>query len=252
MMRKHYLIFAVMVLLLIPLAACSGPAQTPQLPDAESVMSGKIMKIYEDSFLLAGEKAHDLYVVSAGAAPVYDENGTATDFSALEAGQTVDIGFNGLIRESFPAQIGADDYIKITAQGDDLVGLYQRVLAELWNVDQGLNSDIDLLAFDLSKLTNLSDSEKSALVWLVSGEHGLGSVTGTFEELSEQGYINKEKLFFEKGLLFEFDLAEVKDDSFMFNVRKWRGGTGAYFFQDCKAEKTTDGWQYTVGSQAIS
>jgi hypothetical protein len=38
----------------------------------------------------------------------------------------------------------------------------------------------------------------------------------------------------------------------MFNAEKWRSGNGAYFFNDCKAKKVNDVWEYKIGSEAIS
>jgi hypothetical protein len=154
--------------------------------------------------------------------------------------------------ESYPAQLGTPIYIKIIEQGDDLIGFYQGVFNDLWKVDDALNADVNLLAFDLSKVTNLTDSEKSALVYLLSTAHGLEGITGTFDELSEQGYIDRENLYFERGILFDFELSDITDKSFTFDASKWRSGTGAYYFHNCKAIQTDKGWSYTVGSEMIS
>jgi hypothetical protein len=256
--RRPFIVGLILVLIL-SLGACSGkssasPSAEPSgsdLPKAEAVLSGKIMEMLDGTFLLAGTGAADLYMISSKT-DIFDMDGKTTDVSSLKAGMTVEIGFSGAVLESYPAQLGSLSYIKITGQEDDMVGFYQEILSDLWSIDEGLNSDISVLAFDLSQVTNLSDSEKSALVYLVSGEHNAAGVTGTFDELCGQGYIDKEKLFFKTGLLFEFELSDVTEDSFTFNVSKWRSGDGAYFFHDCKAQKTSDGWSYTIGSEMIS
>ena len=139
-----------------------------------------------------------------------------------------------------------------TGQGEALVAFYQDMLDDLWNRDKGLNSDIDVLAFDLSQVTNLSEDEKDDLVEAVSKSYGAEGIRGTFDELSEQGYIDKENLRFETGILITIEITDVTGDSFTFDAKKWRSGTGAYFFDDCKAVKTEDGWSYTIGSEAIS
>lgn len=137
-------------------------------------------------------------------------------------------------------------------QGEALVAFYQAILDDLWNVDEGLNSDIDVLAFDLSKVSNLTEDEKDDLVEIVSKAHGVEGIRSTFDELSEQGYIDKETLNFETGMLIIIETADVTEDSFTFDTKKWRSGDGAYYFNDCKAVKGHDGWSYNIGSEAIS
>lgn len=222
-----------------------------QPPKADAVLAGKIIQLNDKSFLLAGASASDLYTVS-GTPAVYDIDNKTADTSALKAGQNVEVGYSGAIMESYPAQLGNPVYVRITGQGDDMVGFYKTVLNDLWNVDNGLNSDIGIIAFDLSKVTNLNDAEKSALVYAVSTSYGLQGISGTFDELSEQGYIDKDKLYFKSGLLFEFKLTDVTEDSFTFDVKKWRSGDGAYYFIDCKAVRNEAGWSYTIGREAIS
>jgi hypothetical protein len=248
-LKRITAIFILTVMLM--LSACSANSSGTALPKADAVLNGKIMHIYEDSFLLAGQGASDLYMVSTELA-IYDEDSQVTDAADLKAGQTVEIGFSGLVMESYPAQLAEPIYLRITGQGDDLVGLYQAVLDDLWNVDPGLNGDIDTMAFDLSKVSNLSDSEKSALIYIVSGSHNIFGIAGTFDELAEQGYINKDQLYFENGLLFQVEVTDTKKDGFVFNASKWRSGDGAYFYQDCKAFKNSGTWEYAVGSEAIS
>ncbi len=220
-------------------------------PKADAVLKGKIIQIDNKSLLLAGTGASDLFTISSALA-VYDIDKKPADSSALKAGQNVEIGYSGAVMESYPAQPGNPVYIRITGQGDDLVGFYQTVLKDLWNVDKGLNSDISILAFDLSKVTNLDDAEKSALAYVMGGSYGLQGIKGTFDELNEQGYIDKDKLYFKNGILFKVEVSDVTDDGFTFKAEKWRSGDGAYYFLDCKAVRNDSGWSYTIGSQAIS
>jgi len=246
-MRK-FIVLILILLLVLPSAACSDDTR---IPKTDAVLAGKIVQMHDNTFLLAGSGVSDLYVISY-ALDIYNADNKPIDASSLKAGQEVEIGYSGGVMESYPAQLGKPVYIKITGEGDDLVGFYQTILDDLWKKDKGLNPEGGVLAFDLTQVENLNEAEKSALVYIVSEDRGLTGITGTFDELSEQGYINKEKLYFGDGMLIEFELTDVTEESFMFNVRKWRSGTGAYFFNDCKAVKTGDDWQYTVGSEAIS
>lgn len=237
----------------IPPTVKSGEGKSGafKLPQTEAVLKGKIAKSYQDSLLVVGEAAFDLYMVSS-LLEIYDENNMLVDTSYLKEGQEIEIGFSGVVMESYPAQLGGSLYIKISDQGDDLIGFYEEVFKDLWERDEGLNSDMNVLAFDLSQVTNLTEGEKGALVYIVSSAYGLAGIRGTFDELCEQGYIDKEKLYFEKGLHFILEVTDQTEESFTFNVTKWRGGLGAYFFQGCKAVKTEDGWSYTVGAEMIS
>lgn len=179
---------------------------------------------------------------------------------------------------TFPAQFGNVSAVEHTrTERDDRCGLYLRVLEDLWAVDEGLNGDITKLGVDLSSVTDLSESEKSAVAWAFGNAHGLTPVEGTWDELKEQGYFTAQPLegdgapegaafyHWEDGALFSirtnedaaWSLPDIAEGSppvlTAFDAQKWRSGLGAYFFQDCTAVQADDGtWTYTVGSEAIS
>ncbi len=83
--------------------------------------------------------------------------------------------------------------------------------------------------------------------------HRLGSfyemeaTRGTYNELSEQGYIDKEYLSFETGILFIIEISNTEADQFTFDISKWRGEDGVYYFNGCTAKKINGNWTYTVG-----
>lgn len=246
-MRKTNL-FLLVITLLIALSACTPtkPVDNSLNPRSKHKFIGKVIKIYDKSILVsnAGDevKSGDLYIVST-------ESGY--DKEKIQPGAIVEIGYNGNINESYPAKFSAE-YIAFIDKRDDMVGFYEKVFDKLWETDKGLNSDIEILAFDLSKTTNLSDSEKSALIYVLGNKYRLETVSGTFEQLREDGYIDKEVLEFKNGILFSFEVTKQSENSFMFNAEKWRSGDGAYFLKDCTAKKTNDVWNYEIGSEAIS
>ena len=147
-----------------------------------------------------------------------------------------------------------------------LCELYIKVLEDLWNVDSGLNNEITQIGIDLSELSNLTDDQKDYVMSHFASKHNLPYVVGTWEELCEQGYIDKENLIWEDGLFFsiktnedaEWNLPAIKEGDSVpeltaFDAQKWRSGLGAYFFGQCTAQKNADGkWSYTVGQEAIS
>lgn len=247
-MRKINL-FLLVIALLIALSACTPtkPVDSSSNLQSKNKFIGKVIKIYDKSMLIsnAGNKINssDLYILS-----------TALDYDKekIQPGAIIEIEYDGTILESYPAQFGNIKSIKFIEKKDDMVGFYEKVFDKLWETDKGLNENIEILAFDLSKTTNLSDSEKSALIYVLGNKHSLQTVSGTFEQLRNDGYIDKELLEFKNGILFSFEVTKQSENSFMFNAEKWRSGDGAYFLKDCKAKKTNDVWDYKIGSEAIS
>ena len=113
---------------------------------------------------------------------------------------------------------------------------------------------------DLSGLTDLTGSEKSALagVW---ERPRLMPITGTLEEIWEAGYLtpmtgpaegyeDSVALYrWENGCLFSLSGSAEEG----FEAQKWASGLGAYFFTDCTARQNADGtWTYEVGVEAIA
>ena len=148
----------------------------------------------------------------------------------------------------------------------DVCELYLEVLEDLWNVDPGLNDEISQIGIDLSELSHLTEVEKEVVISEFVAKHKLPYLVGTWEELCEQGFIDKENLCWEDGLFFsiktnenaEWNLPAIKEGDQIpeltsFDAQKWRSGLGAYFFGQCVAQKNADGtWSYTVGTEAIS
>ena len=138
----------------------------------------------------------------------------------------------------------------------DVCELYLEVLEDLWNVDSGLNHGISQIGIDLSELSHLTELEKETVMHEFASKHNLPFIAGTWEELCEQGYIDKDNLYWEDGLFFSIKTNEDGDsdpEHTAFDAQKWRSGLGAYFFGQCTAQKNADGkWSYTVGQEAIS
>ncbi len=224
--------------------------------DAEAYYRVKIMEKGDNTVLLAGieeeSSGNDLYSVSLEGISVMDGNGNAVDFDMLKAGMTMEIAYNGMVLETYPAKLGQIYQVRILEEENDMVGFYLRVLKDLYDTDAGLNTDISVLAFDLTQVNNLSSAEKSALVYLAGQQFGKETVTGTFEELCSEGYIDEDALIFPDGLFFQLKDNRIENDAFQFDAEKWRSGLGAYFFTDCTAEKKNGMWDYTVGAEMIS
>lgn len=231
--------------------------KTPEAPnEAEAVFAAKIVALEEGTALLAktGPEAGaaDLARISLEGLTLLDADKNPLSQADLQAGQLVEVGYNGLQMETYPLQLGEPVFLKETAREADLVGFYLRALQDIYDTDAGLNDGISVLAFDLEQAGSMTESEKGALVWLAGEQFGLETVTGTFEELCEAGYIDKEHLLFESGMLLTIQDGPMEEDTLSFDLEKWRSGTGAYYFMDCEAVWSGGGWTYTVGSEAIS
>lgn len=264
----------------------SNPGQSPSEDPSSAVLTCRIVDGAEEGSLLLAELGEGLY----GGAGVYRLNvqnipvtldGITADASALKDGMSVDISFNGTVMESFPAQLGEVSSISAwsreqgknpTGTTYDLCGLYLQVLDDLWQKDPGLNENISLAGLDLSRAPGeLTESEKAALAWRFGETHGVEVVTGTFEELKEQGYFTAEPLgedarpgavflHWENGCLFSIEPNETHAEeayslpTLFFNAEKWRSSLGAYGFYDCSAVWPESGtWSsYEIGSEIIS
>lgn len=182
-------------------------------------------------------------------------------------GALVEVAYD-LVLETYPGRLADVTAVNIRSDGfDDRCTLYLRVLDDLWDVDEGLNSDITMLSVDLSQ-TSLPESEQAAVVWAFAGAHGISDpLTLSYEELAAEGYLAGTEPdsdgipCWEDGCLFTIAEQETGDNELngarntvTFDAQKWRSALGAYFFADCTAEQALDGhWgDYTVGSQAIS
>lgn len=257
-----------------PSAEPSGPAQG-EIP---SRLTAVIVDGAETGeLLLAGEETYDVYTVGAKDLPVWLD-GSETDYTALRDGMTVELSFNGYIMETFPARPGVSYSLTVVEEGDGQCGLWLQVLEDLWAVDEGLNGGITQVGVDLSEVPGLTEGEKSAIAWTFAAAHNVSSVTGTLEELWEEGYFTPTTqpaegyddslalYWWEDGVHFSIDVdedavwnlpslgpGEEPPELVAFDAQKWRSGLGAYFFGDCVGRRGEDGaWTYTVGAEMIA
>ncbi|MGN0477869.1 MAG: hypothetical protein ACI4GO_00395 [Hominenteromicrobium sp.] len=238
-------------LLLFLLPACTvpntegePPAQSAAAENAASAADTLTARVVsaEDSgsLLLAGERG------------VY--RNTLPDGQTYPAGTVLDIAYSGGVLESYPAQLCDIQSIVVReAEFDDRCALYMDVLNELWETDEALQADTQYVGIDLSR-TSLTAAEQAALAWRFGELHQKEPLTGTYETLCEEGYIDGSKLYWKDGCLLSIEETETGENRVTFTAEKWRGGDGAYFLTDCTAARDKTGaWgDYTVGGYAIS
>ena len=230
---------------------CDGAGAAP-LSNDTAVMSATIVSAEQDSLLLAGAGEYEgVYRVGTKDVPVLLE-GQPADASALCAGRTVEVAFDGTVAESYPGVPGGVRRIAVTGAEAGVAALYLQVFDDLMEMDAGLNGDIRHLGVDLTTVNNLTASEREAICWRLGERYGAESVPGTFDELCAAGYIDREALYWEDGLFLQIELTGAREDALAFNAQKWRSGLGAIFFENCTARRTAAGWSYEVGAFAIS
>ena len=238
-----------------PASPSSSPAAAVE-EQAEAFLTAEIVKNDGGVLLLAGTEpsgAGNLYSLSAKTLSCTDETGEPLDGAALLPGMVVKIGYSGEIAESYPAQPAGAVTLEVLERRSDRVGFYVQVLDDFYQDDPALNDGISCAAFDLTKVNNLSEAEKSAVMLLFAQRYSLEPLSGTFETLCDEGYIDKEQLYFPDGVLFTLQTdAAPEDESFTFSVSKWRSGLGAIGSDDCAATYSDGQWSYEPGALWIS
>ena len=271
-MKKSLLVLAFALLLIGCSADPAGETLTPPtLAPADSPAPEPVDAVLVDQApwfatfrVVAGAETGNLVLAandgSAGQVYTLSTEGLSLD-RPVENGELINVYYE-IVLETYPAQFGGVTAVEHTrTERDDRCGLYLQVLEDLWEVDPGLNTDLEELGVDFSGLTDLTESEKSALGWVFGNAHGLMPIAGTLEELREagcltpmtapaEGYEDSVALYrWEGGCLFSLSGSAEGG----FTAQKWSSGLGAYVFADCTAARNSDGaWTYQVGSEAIA
>lgn len=221
-----------------------------QVFDAEIMETG-------DSILVAPDQSSEVYrssdriAVSLLNTEIIDQMGKTIDATQLNPGDILRIAFNGVIAESYPAQITAIRVQRIDR--DILLDGYMALINDIYQEDIGLNGDITMIAFDTMGWIEVTDTQKEIILSMVHNKYGLEVLEGTYAELVEQELIDGENLYFEFGVLIE-----MKDMSYDPNKKvleavmsKWRGGIGAIGWNG-KAKLDGTEWKVTRTKQWIS
>ncbi len=281
---KKYLILCLILCVAI-LSGChdaktdvNGPTES-QASYLDENYKHKTLKIIDGaesgSLILAGTESSSVYTLDARSIDILID-GNRAELKDLEDGMPLDVYYEGdfyNVPQKKGTPIDITSFCKIVIGHTigteknpggtcyDLSGLYLKVLEDLWETDAGLNGDIKYISIDLSKAPGeLPEGEKSAISYIFAKAHGKRCLELTFEELREQGYIEKDELYWEDGLLFSIKDSQKAEEQYFglrvikFDAEKWRSGLGAYFFTDCTASWPQMGtWtDYNVGAHAIS
>lgn len=184
-------------------------------------------------------------------AEILDEKGNTVDSDKLKPGDRLRIYYNGMILESYPAQITANK-IEVIGHNHIVDGIFA-VIDDIYKDDNALNHDITMIAFDTTGWISLTKAETYAILSMAYNKYGFDIIQGTFDELAEQGLIDEDNLYFENGILIELKDIEINKgrDKIECSIQKWRSGLGAIGW-DGNAKLNGDEWEITKDMRWIS
>ena len=183
---------------------------------------------------------------------VLNVEGEEISLNDLRVGDLVEIIYNGVILESYPAQISS--YRIQLKEESLLINGYMALIDDIYQEDSALNSDITILAIDTTDMTNITEIEKQRLFIKLQDKYGLEVVEGTFDELVKEGLIDKDNLLFDEGVLIKIKkpIYDEKKNCLKCGTKKWRSGTGAIGSDDVTAQYDGTTWKITKKGMWIS
>ena len=178
---------------------------------------------------------------------IQESPNTISDF----VGFTAHISWNGIVQETYPAQISATT-IERLEKSDSPLFLYLSALQELATTDSALSDSITEAAFNLDGIKNLTVLEKEALTYVGGSYFNVTGYQSTFKQLEQDGKIKDGT--FTNGIYIEIQGESLNSShtKVKFSMSKYRSGDGAYYFSDCVGRYKKDAWTYTIGAHMIS
>lgn len=266
---RLYILMLMLFMLVASLVGCNpnGPLKDLALDDINNKAINNDNVEYQDfmadvissdgTLIITPDKdtvefsSSDRISVAVSDAELIDNKGNVADINILKPGDRIKIYYNGIIAESYPAQITADR-IELIGRNQVIDG-FLALTHDIYQEDIGLNGGITMIAFDTSEWTMLTEIETEIILAIVEEKYNREVVEGTFDELAEQKLIDKEDLYFEKGILIEIKGIEInKDkDKIECSIKKWRSGLGAIGW-DAEAKLNKDTWEITRSGMWIS
>lgn len=211
----------------------------------------EIIDVKEKSMLVCGvDDMKGLYNVGHGSR-LEDSEGKPAAVSDLRTGMIVELAWEGYVEEIYPATFSYEKLRMTEETGSKELDFYKTLVKDLAETDPGLNDGIVQSFFDLTGVNTLSGAEKEGLAYIGGSYFGtLGSVN-TEESLAEEGILDPVKGI-ENGILITIEETSAEGGHLTCNARKYRSGTGAYYFNDVKAVWEEGKWTYTIGNHMIS
>lgn len=211
----------------------------------------EIIDVKEKSMLVCGmDDMKGLYNVGHGSR-LEDREGKPASVSDMRTGMVVELSWEGYVEEIYPATFRYEK-LRITEEtGSRELDFYKELVKDLAEVDSGLNDGIVQSFFDPTGVDTLSEAEKEGLAYIGGSYFGTLGSLDTEEKLAEEGILDPVKGI-ENGILITIEETSADAGTLTCNARKYRSGTGAYYFNDVKAVWEDGKWTYTIGAHMIS
>lgn len=230
---------------LIGIMGCGRKEPAVQIPELKTFQA---LVLTSDANLLVSPdkdseeyKSSDQISVGMKDTTIYNKDGEKMELKEIQAGEIIEIAYNGIIMESYPAQITAD---RVEVKETRLMDGYQAVIEDIFKEDEGLNSDLEMVVIDTSALEELSGLEKEKLLGNLKNIFGLEVREGTYDQLVKEGIIDDKELYFDKGILIKIiepshnnQISEITC-----GISKWKSGLGAIGSDHVTASLKKTGW----------
>lgn len=277
-MKQSFRLIALLIIFLIVLSGCSkvdnGNESNPSDGQDSNVLIGdnssnNINEITEvefkaevievgDSLLITPDKdsteykSSDKMSVSLVDTKILNKDGSEIALKDLKPGDIIEITYNGVILESYPAQITASA-IEVVDH-NILIDGYLALIDDIYQEDSALNADIEMISLDTTGWIDVTDIEKEIIFTKMKEIYGVDIIQGTFDELAEQGIIDKENLLYPKGVHITISDMKynAKKETITCSLEKWRSGLGAIGSNDVTAKYKDGVWKITKENMWVS
>jgi hypothetical protein len=265
-MRRLITIMSMIILAVFVLSGCGTRESNPDATaDQNPSGNGEEQYTFRAELIEAGVsllitpseesneiRSSDRISVALSNAVLTGETGVELKAEDLQPGDILMITYNGIIAESYPAQITASKVERV--DHNNLLDGYLALIDDIYQEDSGLNSEITTIAFDTSEWVNLTNIEKEMIFAKVKEAYGFEVIEGTFEELAEQKLIDKDNLYFPTGILIKIsDITyDEKKEEITCAISKWRSGLGSIGADQVTALLKNGTWEITKDGMWIS
>lgn len=253
--RKTVSIIAAICLfaLMIPLfCGCSAKAdnENENAIKSESTIGGEIVSVRNGELLVSSDSG--LYFVSNDEKTVFSKKGRGFEKSELRPGMAVQIGYNGIVQETYPAMVYAEQ-INVTAEEGSKINLYAEALKHIIEENERPQmKTVKTIALDFTELSDLSDKQKDALEYLMTGyfmqKSNAELIRSSYQELLKDGRLTKDGEF-EDGVIFSIGNNEGKKSFFVSQNWAALNGDGC---KDCTAKIRNGEWEIKYDGLWIS
>ena len=259
MQLKRGIILILGYIILSTSFACANRVNSDQSSESNSLPTAMLLETYKiiqydsGSLLLCKMTEEDaggqLYTLSLDGCNIMNETGNEFPRDNLKNGMLVALA-SGTITEIYPSELIGVYSITVYKQENDVVGFYFDMITRIFAENGNINTGIDMISLDLTGVSNLTESEKSALEYLVSCEYPLEIRRNTIDELKEEGLITKN--YFEKGIVIIIKGQATSDDSILFSISKYRGGLSGYGYDNWTANISGNTWEEETGETFVA